>query len=322
MYFPYFYAKQKELLAVRQLSGTLVGDDAVQAVFEPVKQDSSTLRITLDVCEGEGLINWIVVNPELLEFRSLTSQQSWEWGQRALGKLKTRSSTRATLMLSTSTSQEIIGAFNDEYRGESVGLVVQPSLANLDAVIKQLSKVNVQRVFFKGPGPSTANMNLVGLNKCVWVEDRFPHQSRNADYVGRHFFTDRHLTYKSMGLAGFSDYTILPPTPSDGGGPPGAVAFHMSYINLEKPSKELWVEHFVSDETDQKVKNNNGKFLEALRKYERAVKRQGSSFGLTEAAKDYLSRAQNGNSPSLGTNKQLEVMHHLELVSGVLVGRF
>ncbi|MEF8689366.1 UNVERIFIED_CONTAM: hypothetical protein NO986_18025, partial [Comamonas sp. A-3] len=80
--------------------------------------------------------------------------------------------------------------------------------------------------------------------------------------------------------------------------------------------------HFVSDETDQKVNDNDGKFIEALEKYEIAVKRPDSGFGLTGAAKDYLSRAKSGNPPSLGTNKQLEIMHHLELVSGLLVGKF
>lgn len=322
MYFPYLYGKQKELLAIRHLAKTLANDDAVQAIIEPVKQDTATLRITLDACEREELTNWVVVNPELLEFRGSSPQKSWSWGKQALSELKVRKFTKPTLMLSRSTTEDIIEAFDEEYAGESVGIIVQPSLADLDDVLEQLGQVEVTRVFFKGPGASSSSMKAVGLEKCAWVEDRFPHRSRNADYDGRHFFTDRHLNYKSNGLAGFSDYTILPPTPSDGGGPPGAVAFHMSHINLGKPVKELWVEHFVSDETDQKVNDNDGKFIEALEKFEIAVKRPDSGFGLTGAAKDYLSRAKSGNPPSLGTNKQLEIMHHLELVSGLIVGKF
>ena len=322
MYFPYLYGKQKELIAIRQLAEQLATDGVVQAVLEPVREDIPTLRITLDQCERQKLTNWVVVNPDLLEFRDFSPKESWEWGRDMLDALKTRKYTRPALSLSGNTTDKVIEAFNREDAGEEVGLVVHPSLSNLDAVLSKLNQVKVQRVFFKGPGPSNADLKVAGMNKCVWVEDRFPHRARNADYEGRHFFSDRHVTYKSMELAGFSDYTILPPLPSDGGGPPGAVAFHMSYINLRRPDKELWVEHFVSDEKDQKVKDNDGKFLEALAKYQQAVIRPDSDFGLTEAAKEYLDRAEDENPPALGTNKQLEIMHHLELVSGLLVGRF
>lgn len=182
--------------------------------------------------------------------------------------------------------------------------------------------MTIQRVFFKTPSPTQANVSLFGKAKCVWVEDRFPHRPRNADYAGRHPFTDKHLTWQSTGWAGFSDYTVLAPLPSDGGGPPGAVAFHMTYIHLAKPQREIWVEHFVSDETDAAVKDNDGKFNEALAKFKKATKRPDSSFGLTDAASAYLDAINTGHPPSLGTNKQWEVEHHLELMSGVMTGRF
>lgn len=322
MYYPYLYGKQKELIAVRRLSGLLAEECRVQAVVEPVKVAESTLLITLQQCERSANVTWVVVNPRLLDFKERTARDRLKWGLDLLGKVKDRKFARPALLIDDTFSPAAAKAFVKQFAGEKVGLVVIPSSVDISDVLDQLSDVTISRVFFKGPSPSSSTLKLIGRKRCVIVEDRFPHQSRNADYAGRHFFTDSHLTYADEALAGFSDYTILPPSPSDGGGPPGAVAFHMCYVALDKPGKEFWVEHFVSDRTDQAENDTGGKFLEALRKFSRAAKRADSNFGLTDAASEYLRRHTDQDPPDLGTNKLLEVMHHLELVSGVLNGRF
>lgn len=322
MYYPYLYGKQKELIAIRQLSKLLSKEQQVQPVVEPVKEADSTLFLTLQECERQECVAWVIVNPRLLDFDGKTIKGRLQWGLDLFAKLDDRQFTRPVLLVEDSLTSGTVKEFAKRFAGETVGLAVLPSSIKLEKVLDLLDDVSLGRIFFKGPSPSTSTLKLLGSSRCVLVEDRFPHQSRNADYSGRHFFTDSHLTYASKGLAGFSDYTILPPSPTDGGGPPGAVAIHLCYIPLNKPVKELWVEHFVSDRTEQAERDDDGKFMEALRKFSKAAKRPESSFGLTDAAKKYLHCYTHNDPPSLGTNKQLEVMHHLELVSGVLSGRF
>lgn len=300
----------------------LADEGQVQPIIEPVKNKFGSLVKTLDASEKKKLTNWVVVNPALLDFRKASESDRLAWGLAAFGEMKARKTTRPTLLVSDALTPTVVKRFVQAFKGEEIGLAITPTSLDLAKVVGALAGVTIQRVFFKTPSPTQTNVTLFEKPKCVWVEDRFPHRPRNADYAGRHPFTDKHLTWKASGWAGFSDYTILPPQPSDGGGPPGAVAFHMTHIHLAKPQGEIWVEHFVSDETNQAVQDNDGKFMEALAKFKKATKRADSSFGVTEAASDYLNRANTNDPPALGTNKQLEVEHHLELMSGVLAGRF
>lgn len=307
---------------MRQLSKLLAEEHVVQPVIEPVKLADSTLSITLRHCEQNKCVSWVVVNPRLLDFKGKSDKAQFDWGLALFGKVRDRKFTRPLLLVDDSLTPPVIKAFAKQFAGQEVGLVAVPSALDIEEVLVLLKGVSVSRIFFKGPSPASSTLRIAGKERCVLVEDRFPYQSRNADYSGRHFFTDSHLTYAGAGWGGFSDYTVLPPAPSDGGGPPGAVAIHMCYVPLQKATKELWVEHFISDRTDQAEKDTDGKFLEALKKFSRAVKRGDSDFGLTEAAKEYLRRHSDQDPPDLGTNKQLEVLHHLELVSGVLSRRF
>lgn len=322
MYFPYLYGKQKELIAIRLLSKVLATDACLQPVIEPVRQAGSTLHLTLKNCEQSKLTTWVVCNPHRADFRAYQSDKNFAWGRAALENVESRTYSRPTLMLTDDLKRATVRAFNQAFAGESVGLIILPSSVNAEEILEELKSVKVERVFFKGPHPSAELVSVVGKGRSVWVEDRFPLRARNADYAGRHFFTDRHATFASSGWGGFSDYALMAPEPSDGGGPPGAVAFHLSYFENSHPQKHVYVEHFVSDRADQKDSDTGGKFLEALGKFRRAARRASSSFGLTEAAKDYLERAQKSDPPNLGTNKQLCIMHHLELMSGLMADRF
>ncbi|MBD2222871.1 sce7725 family protein [Calothrix sp. FACHB-1219] len=322
MYFPYLYGKQKELIAVRLLSNRLAIEASVQPVLEPVRTDAATLKITLKLCEKSKLNTWLVLNPQLSRFRGHEPDAALAWDVETMGALATREYIRPTLMLSERLQLSTVKAFNDRFKGESVGLVVIPESKDIEKSLSALKSVKLDRVFFKGPHPSMANVALAGKHRSVWVEDRFPYRSRNADYEGSHFFTDRHATFFTSGWGGFSDYALMAPVPRDGGGPPGAVAFHLSYFDKSNPQKHVHVEHFVSDRQEQSDNDTDGKFLEALGKFQRASKRTGSSFGLTGAASEYLARHKSSTPPDLATNKQLGVMHHLDLMSGLLAGRF
>jgi hypothetical protein len=325
MYYPYLYGKQKELLAVRELAPRLAAEGVVQPVIEPVRSNT-TLPITLAACERTAAATFVVVNPIALEFVGMSAAQSYRWGVDLFADLQERLKADPrfvypALLVSSRTTSSHIAEFQRDFAGKTVGYVCRdPSLttAELATAIGTMSPGG--RIFWHNEEPSTVALALLHKSRCVWVESRFPHRLRNADYGGLGPFSDRHLTFRATGYGGFSDFGVLPPVAKDGGGRPGAVAFHMTYKDLS--AGDLHIEHFVSDRTDQKDNDDGGKFMEALAKFNRSSRRRTSSFGLTAAASEYLERFSRSNPPSLGTSKQLQVSHHLELVSGILTGRF
>lgn len=145
--------------------------------------------------------------------------------------------------------------------------------------------------------------------RLVDTRDHFNRLPRNSDYKGRQFFTDRHSTNKSTTLG---DYTVLGRTLEIGGGRPGAVVIHASYKH--PTTGDIWLEHFVSDQTDRDVGTPEGKFLQTARKLVRAVKQRPAEFGSDQALDLYANHVAKNTFPGLGKNKQYQLMHHMHLM--------
>lgn len=323
MYFPYLYGKQRELIAIRTIAQDFPGTRFLWPVVEPVRTNSATLKRTAELCEKHGLPLYVGINPHQLDFKNIPRSDAFEWGKDFLKQLKSNKQIRPTLILEEMTPRSDLRKFIREYGAGSIGLILKATAIAPSHIAEELSNATDEvKIFIHGAEPSAGTLTALGKRRCVWVEGRFPHRSKNADYAGRHPFTDRHLTWKRSGYAGFSDFTVLPPTVSDGGGSPGAVAFHMTYVELEKPVNEVYVEHFVSDRKDQTERDNDGKMMEALAKFLKALKRSSSSFGITAAAEEYRQRAMTDSPPNLAVNKGLEVTHHMQLIHGLLDGTY
>lgn len=323
MYFPYLFGKQRELLAVRAVAQEFPGSQHVAPVVEPVKVDSATLRKTLEVCREQEFCVFLAMNPSLLDFSQLSREAAYNWGSTLLEGLGASAYIKPTFIVGEATRSSDLRRFLRDYGSQDVGVVVRDlGIAPSDLALELAAAREGVRIFFHGAEPSRGTVAALGKGRCVWVEDRFPHKKRNADYAGRNPFTDRHLLWGKSGYGGFSDFTVLPSTVTKGGGPAGAVAVHLTYIELGHPAREVYVEHFVSDRKDQTERDDPGKMMEALRKYLKALKRTSTSFGLTQAANDYRSRAVRDDPPTLAVNKGLQVAHHIELMHGLLDGSF
>ena len=79
----------------------------------------------------------------------------------------------------------------------------------------------------------------------ILVRDGFKRR-RNADYPAMEEFSDLHVTYGDLGMAGFGDFLIVGDVYSEGGGPAYAVAIHLTFIDPDKDDV-MYVYHFVSD---------------------------------------------------------------------------
>ncbi|AKM01849.1 hypothetical protein ABD05_14430 [Burkholderia pyrrocinia] len=176
------------------------------------------------------------------------------------------------------------------------------------------------RFFLKGATPSPSTLATLGKQHCVFVEDRFQVQPSNARYKGSEPFTGAHLTYKKDGYGGFGDFACLQGKYREGGSLPAAVAIHLTYFN--KASQEVFVEHFVSKSQLQSDRDLPKKMREAIAAVAVAAKRGADSFGHTDAYSKYLEADKTKESVNLQRNKRWSVAHHLDLMSGLLSGRF
>jgi hypothetical protein len=163
---------------------------------------------------------------------------------------------------------------------------------------------------------TVAQQMLLPSAKRVDIRDYFNKLDRNSDYDGAELFTDRYKTFKPSWV-GFGDYAAIGSAFTPGGGQPAAVAIHAVY---KHKSNDVWIEHFVSDDTDKDVGSTEDKFLQAARKLLKAAKTRPKEFGTNFALDGYANHVAASHFPGLGTNKVLQLEHHICLMLDLLDG--
>nr|WP_278249012.1 sce7725 family protein [Paenalcaligenes suwonensis] len=149
------------------------------------------------------------------------------------------------------------------------------------------------------------------------MRDDFQRKARNADYEGIEFFTDRHLSFLSEGV-GFGDYTVLGATFEGGGGPAAAVAIHGTF---KGQGGAVWVEHFVSDDTERNVGTVGGKYLQAAGKLVLRARHAPEMFGNDKALQSFAADVVALHYPGLGKSKERQIYHHVALMYQLLTNR-
>lgn len=149
----------------------------------------------------------------------------------------------------------------------------------------------------------------------ILVRDGFKRQ-RNADYPAMEEFSDLHVTYGDLGMAGFGDFLIVGDVYSEGGGPAYAVAIHLTFIDPDKDDV-MYIYHFVS-ETKHTPTDPAGKFAQALAKLITKLDSGTSHILETEAIKEFRDLHAKGHFPGLGYVKKLSMKHHIETLADYL----
>jgi len=328
MYFPYLHGMQKEMLALRQTIALLAAEGLVQPVIEPVRHVLASLRHTLQACEMEGLPVWMVVNPMLQEFSGVGAAASLGWGRHLLASVSPRRHIRPTLLLHGGVTPDVVRLFGQSYAGQMVGVVMAEEPLPLMPLFEALRGVQVERVFLKH-GPAAASLHdAVAPAKPVWVEPlqaSMPDALRRVGMSGflqeRQFFSDAVSRFLDVGGPGFSDYTSLPSLPQPGVGPTGC--FHLSYLQIGGATdRALCLEFFVAERQFPPQRLAEARFARALQRFHEALDRRDACFGPTEAVRRFVNCHIRGVPPTQALARQWQLMHHLELVSGLLSGRF
>ncbi|MEX3971729.1 sce7725 family protein [Paraburkholderia caribensis] len=312
MYFPYLYARQSELLALRDLRANYALRDALLPIIEPVNLNGTPLVRALNEF-GEAGDNLIVIkNPHQHEFHG---GDRAGWIEPVEEAIEHHDALIPGLLCTHTTTAHEIREFFAQYRRRAVALLYMNARLT-DATMQQLAgRENVRFHINVHERMSAAHRALLPLNKVVDVRDDFQLKARNSDYEGVEFFTDRHLNYREVAV-GFGDYTVLGATFQAGGGQPAAVAIHATF----KERGAIWVEHFVSDDIERNVGTVGEKFLQAATKLVERVNELPRAFGNDKALRDYADDVREQHFPGLPKNKERQIYHHLALMHQVLTG--
>jgi hypothetical protein len=315
MYFPYLYGRQSELRALQAANLKYCKTGKVIPVIEPVVQKPNDLIRCVEQLGQAGTAVIVTLNPNQGDFKAGASAS---WLQALDGAIAKHLSVIPALKCGPQTSIKFIEGFLAKYAGRNVALMYSnPSLT--DAEIAKLTGISnvVAHICLQGK-MTGVQRTLLPIAKAVDIVDSFNKQPRNADYSGIEPFTDRHKNYSTTGV-GFGDYTVTGNLFLEGGGKVAAVALHATYKH--PVNKDIWVEHFVSDDVDINTGSAASKYLEAATKLAAAAALRKNEFGVNDALIDYATDLQIGHYPGLGKSKQRQIYHHIAVVHDILHGK-
>lgn len=307
MYSPFLYGRQQELLALEDLAPELARDGRIVPLIEGVKPPA-TLQRKLTVLRAAGAKVYLVANPSRGDLTSSAAQSAW---QAALApELADAAHVFPVFRESDGRGIAELTAFLGSYPSRRIGVLLTTNLIDPAALAAALSGLDYV-VFF---GPSVSAMSylpFIPANRSLDVGDRFRGQARNADFAGLtdEFFSNDLTTWRSVGRAGFSDFTLLTTTYTEQGGQAGAIVVHLSYM----AGGSLRVQHFVSDTTTRG--NDSVKWSELLQKIEDEVSASPGKFESTNGLDAYRTQHATGNYTNLATSKRQQLVHHLQTVS-------
>lgn len=313
MYSPYLYARASELLALRSLIKNSVDLGRLLPIIEPVVVKNSNIIRCMSEFAGakERLI--VVVNPLQNEFKENLEGQKLFRSETAELFSKHESLIPAYAVGPHSTKQ-IIDKFLAMYPDRPVAILYNSSPLSQQDFKAVVDNPNILYHAVINDRISSAQYALIPKDKLIEVRDNFNKLKKNADYDGAEFFTDRHKVVGKE-IMGIGDFTITGRALEIGGGKPGAVAIHATY---KHKNSEVWVEHFVSDDTDRDVGDASSKFLQAAEKLVAAVKKRPREFGDDEAIRAYRKHVDEQTFPGLPKNKEYQLYHHICLMLSVI----
>lgn len=312
MYFPFFYARQSELLALRAMLTDHRSLQLLVPLLEPVVARPTALVKCIQEFGKEEQPLAVILNPDKHELKQPGAVAAWL--EVISEELEDNQHLLPTFRCTSGTGFSEVNEFLKKYSNRRVAIAYTSPVLS-DAQLKALAATANVQFHFDLSGMTTAQRALLPTTKRVSIRDYFNKLDRNSDYDGVELFTDRHKAFKPS-WAGFGDYASIGSAFSATGGPPSAVAIHAIY--KEPKSGAVWIEHFVSDDTVKDVGSIQGKFVQAAKKLTAAAKSRPKQFGKNFALDEFALHASSDHFPGLPKNKELQISHHICLMLDVL----
>ena len=310
MYHPYFRGKQFELITIREMAPLLAEKNFVP-VIEPVREALGGLKKTLSaVCTAGGRAI-VIVNPYHGDHQedgtSITSLLQD-------GFIGTDNIAAGILLRSDMTVDEVMACYNHHADHHPVLVHAGFNAPKALAVELEDNMPGLTNVFVEDHAKLLYRKHFDQSTRIL-VRDGFKRQ-RNADYPAMEEFSDLHVTYGDLGMAGFGDFLIVGDVYSEGGGPAYAVAIHLTFIDPDKDDV-MYLYHFVSDTKDTPT-DPAGKFAQALAKLIAKLDSGTSHILETQAIQEFRDLHAKGHFPGLGYVKKLSMKHHIETLADYL----
>ncbi len=308
MYYPYFRARQFELIALRELAEENETQGIITPILEPVKERVKSLDLAYKVFLEQGQSIYLILNPRVGEMPGDN-----EYFAEYLNSLEQDDVYLAAFLYDNNANY--INRCIQQYELTNCMIICSNDI-QLNEDFRRLAELpNISSLTVEDPGRNRELSRYIGdLNKSfIRLDDFFEKQSRNSDFLSitEHKFSEEHLYYSRENFAGFSDYTVLPNDYSDSGGTPRAVVINMTYLN---DVQQIWIRHFTS-ETNDSIANVQGKFAEAAEKAVDYFRREDLTNSAIEELIDYFERQ---HYPGLGVVKKISMKNHLLTVGGYL----
>jgi hypothetical protein len=309
MYYPFFRGKQFELILLREMA-SLLSENPIYPIIEPVKDDFSALKKTMDALNNVNTSYSVILNPQVgnnpvpeSNIKNLLTEGHYS---------RIENLTIGYTLYPNSDINDLKSVLNELsdyhfliiHQGYSNGKLLAQEIANFTNI--------KSHIFIEGFAGKLYQKHLKkdGITRIL-IRNGFKPREKNALYPKNEHFSDLHITFPEEGMDGFGDYLIVGDDYSESGGPAYAVAIHLTYLDNDD---DMYIYHFISDQTSSPT-DPGGKFLEALEKLVKAVRNPRSLIFKSEAVNEYVELFEKQHYPGLGYVKKLSMRHHIELIA-------
>lgn len=311
MYFPYLYGRRAERNALIDVATTIGTKQAVHPIVEPYSQAGDLIAL-LDTYKSAGAKLHLVINPT--RGTLLTTAEQTAWKAAVAGFVSQPAVVTPVMHVFGFTTGPDIASFLGMFPGRDVALVVMRGGLSPITIAATLGTRSV-RVFIGPLVPAPDYVSAMPSQHVVPLVPRFP-VNVNANYPTESAFS---LDPKSYGPAGFGDFALIDPKPprvGAGGSGAGAVAVHLTYQSLT--TRELKVQHFLSDDRTQKSPPDAVKLLQSIKHMTNQQTLTPGRFLLSNGYATLASYLAAGKRTSLEKSKQQQISHHLQTVAHCL----
>ncbi len=307
MYVPYLYGRQEETLALAELAPGLASHGRVVPLVEPV-QLNDQLHKKLSILRTAGAKAMVVANPTRGHIDTVRKQS--DVLTLLAPDLADVAHIRPVFRESEGQGLPELLSFLASYPARPVGVLLTTNLISEVDLAAALSGLDYLVLF----APSVSAMGystLIPLNRTIDVGERFIGRSPNAEFIGLpdEFFGNDLLTWRAAGRAGFSDYTVLPPSYTEGGGGAVALVVHLTFMD----TAGLRVQHFASSAGSRGV--NSPKWAELLQELEDTLAAHPTRFEATSGLASFRAQYSSRSYTSPGSSKRQQIIHHIQTVA-------
>lgn len=310
MYYPYLRGKQFELILLRD-KAKFLAENNIHPIIEPVRNDFKALKRALNVLNNEKVNCTFIVNPQAGQKPVKTSRILEELID---DSFKDYQYISIGYILHTGSNTADLMTLLKKYGKKPFTLLHYGFSNGKKLAINIKGHANIKRhIFIEGFAGKLYQRhfkNKDGISRIL-IRNGFKPQRKNSLYPKNEHFSDLHVTFEDEGMNGFGDYLIVGDDYSETGGPAYAVAIHLTYLDSDE---DMFIYHFISDQTDS-ITDPGGKFLEALEKLVKEIKKPTSLIFKSEACSEYLELYNKQHYPGLGYLKKLSIQHHIELIA-------